>query len=402
MYDPYSYPRCFHRQCSLSLILLLLLVSLFLPSQPVLANTHNNAGTTTAITLSTLGSVPLALVPHLGSIADSANETIVWSPQLFPQDSSRSSISGENIGSMETPLITEPSEVVAQVYLPLVRKQTWTPGTIRTEEHATTTSATNLRSGPGTNYPTQLIIPAGSQVYINSGPYNNVWYDTTYNHIRGYLHGDYLAQAPARTITKLNTARKVVALTFDAGADTGYAAQILDTLGAQGVKASFGITGQWAEENPALIKRIVEEGHTLINHTYTHRSFTGFSTGRPPLNPNQRVEELWKTESAIAQITGASTQPYFRPPYGDYDNSVLLDIRSQGYTYNIMWSVDSLGWRGLTKEQIVQRCLNGLEPGAIYLFHVGSSAQDGPALPDIIRELRARGYSFATIADFYR
>ena len=193
-----------------------------------------------------------------------------------------------------------------------------------------------------------------------------------------------------------------MALTFDAGADTGYTAQILDTLSETGVRATFGITGKWAEANPELVRRIAREGHTFINHTYSHRSLTGYSTQSRPLTYQERADELWKTHAVILELTGKSTKPYFRPPYGDYDDSVLSDVYSRGYTYNVMWTVDSLGWKGLTKEEIVGRVLDGLEPGAIYLFHVGSQSQDGPALPQMIRELRERGYGFVTIDEFYR
>lgn len=193
-----------------------------------------------------------------------------------------------------------------------------------------------------------------------------------------------------------------MALTFDAGADTGYTSEILDTLSANGVRASFGMTGKWAEANPDLLRRIVDEGHMVINHTYSHRSFTGYSTGSAPLTYGERADELWKTHSTILRIAGASSKPYFRPPYGDYDGSVLADVYSRGYTYNVMWSTDSLGWKGLSKQEILQRVLNGLEPGAIYLFHVGSQSQDGPALQSIITALRKRGYDFATIDGFYK
>ena len=73
---------------------------------------------------------------------------------------------------------------------------------------------------------------------------------------------------------------------------------------------------------------------------------------------------------------------------------------SRGYRYNVMWSVDSLGWKGLSQREIVDRVVEGLEPGAIYLFHVGSQSQDGPALPDIIETLRRRGYGFAVISEY--
>ena len=105
---------------------------------------------------------------------------------------------------------------------------------------------------------------------------------------------------------------------------------------------------------------------------------------------------------SFSRIAGATTKPCFRPPYGDHDASVIEDVWSRGYDYNVMWTVDSLGRRGLTREQIVRRCADGLRPGAIYLFYVGARSQDGPALPGIIRELRSRGYAFATIGDYYR
>lgn len=146
---------------------------------------------------------------------------------------------------------------------------------------------------------------------------------------------------------------------------------------------------------------MVREGHTVMNHTYSHPSFTGYSTGTAPLGYRARDGELRKTESAVQRIAGATTNPYFRQPYGDYDESMLVDVYTRGYRHNVMWSTDSLGWQGLTKRQILQWVLDGLGPGAIYLFHVGSQSQNGPALQSIISELRARGYGFVTINGFY-
>ncbi len=275
-------------------------------------------------------------------------------------------------------------------------------GTVRVGAYSMTTTSLNLRDGPGSTYAVKLIIPSGGRVFVNHGPHNSVWYQVTYNNTGGYVHGSYLAQGVATTFTKLPTTTKVVALTFDAGSDVGYTTQILDTLAANGIKAGFGMTGKWAEANPDLMRRIVNEGHTVINHTYSHGSFTGSSTNTAPLSYHTRADELWKAESAVQRIANRSTKPYFRPPYGDYDQSVLADVWSRGYAYNVMWTVDSLGWNGLSASQIVQRCVNGLQPGAIYLFHVGSASQDGPALQMLANELRARGYGFATIDQYYR
>ncbi len=205
--------------------------------------------------------------------------------------------------------------------------------------------------------------------------------------------------ATAQVIRKGDASKRVIALSFDAGSDVGYTAQILDTLAANGVHASFGMTGVWAERNPDMLRRIVKEGHTLINHSYDHSSFTGVSTSKPPLTQAERWEQLDRTEAIITSLTGATTKPYFRPPYGDYDASVNADVGARGYRYNVMWTVDSQGWKGLSAGAITQRCLDRAQPGAIYLFHVGSRSQDGPALQGIIDGLRAKGYEIGDMPE---
>jgi peptidoglycan-N-acetylglucosamine deacetylase len=206
----------------------------------------------------------------------------------------------------------------------------------------------------------------------------------------------------AVTVYGFDTDERMLALTFDAGADRGYAPMILDTLADEGISATFGMTGGWATQNPDLILRMVNEGHQIINHTWTHRSFTGRSTpGTAPLTAAERQEELIRTENAVREIAGIEMRPYFRPPYGDFDDSVLRDIAAVGYTVNVMWTVDSLGWNGLTAAQINARVLAGATPGGNILLHVGGQSQDGPALPEMIRLLRADGYGFATVAELF-
>lgn len=201
----------------------------------------------------------------------------------------------------------------------------------------------------------------------------------------------------ARVLDRGPTTRRFVALTFDAGADAGYTSQILDVLRAQGVTASFGITGTWAEQNPELLRRIVREGHHLINHTYDHDSFTGVSTNRAAKTRAQRWSELDRTVEAVREIAGVEIGPYFRPPYGDYDASVNGDVYARGYDYNVMWTVDSLGWRGVSANEIVTRCLTNAQPGAIYIFHVGSASQDANALERVIAGLRDAGYGMGSV-----
>jgi peptidoglycan/xylan/chitin deacetylase (PgdA/CDA1 family) len=204
---------------------------------------------------------------------------------------------------------------------------------------------------------------------------------------------------PAEVIRIGNTSRNTIAFTFDAGSDAGYTTLILDTLAANGLHATFGMAGKFAETYPDILLRMVSDGHTLINHSYDHKSFTGNSTGAAPLTRDERWDELDRTESVIQQLTGATTLPYFRPPYGDYDASVNEDVGARGYAYNVMWTLDSRGWTGIPAAQIVQRCLDNAQAGAIYIFHVGSASEDGPALQQIIDGLESQGYAIGTIGD---
>jgi peptidoglycan/xylan/chitin deacetylase (PgdA/CDA1 family) len=192
--------------------------------------------------------------------------------------------------------------------------------------------------------------------------------------------------------------RPVVALTFDAGSDVGYATDILDTLRANGITASFGMTGAWAERHPELVLRMIREGHQLLNHSYDHPSFTGASTGTAPLSRAQRLDQLARADAAIETAAGVSAAPWFRPPYGDEDASVRADVALAGYRYEVMWTVDSLGWKGASADAIVNRCVDNAHNGAIYLFHVGSASADSAALQRVIDRLRQLRYSFGTIA----
>ncbi len=207
------------------------------------------------------------------------------------------------------------------------------------------------------------------------------------------------SSAPARVVSRGDPNRRTVALTFDAGADAGFTAEILDVLDRSAVAATFGITGRWAEANPDLVRRIAAAGHLVMNHTYEHRSFTGVSARPAILAAADRRADVERTEEIISRLTGRSTRPWFRPPYGDYDASVNALVGGLGYRYNVLWTVDSLGWQGLSPAAITSRCLAGAVPGAILLFHVGAASQDAAALPGIVAGIRQRGYEFGTVAD---
>jgi len=203
----------------------------------------------------------------------------------------------------------------------------------------------------------------------------------------------------AEIITQGTSGRMEVALTFDAGDDRGFTEEILDILLENGVVATFGVTGNWVDNNPDLVARMVAEGHQVINHTWSHDSLTGVSDSSEGITSfDEREAELESTNGVVmAAADGYDTRPYWRPPFGDYDDSVLEDSAAIGYNLMIMWSCDSLGWNGLSAAEINERCTDTAEAGSIILMHVGAASQDAAALPEMIETLRANGFEFVTI-----
>jgi peptidoglycan/xylan/chitin deacetylase (PgdA/CDA1 family) len=226
------------------------------------------------------------------------------------------------------------------------------------------------------------------------------WFKVTAGTSTGWVNSWYvdLVGTPARVITRGNTSRKMMALTFDAGSDLGNTEKIIGLLEEYGVKASFGLTGDWVRQHPDYAAWIAADGNQILNHTLNHPSFTGYSTGTGPISPARRLSQIQAAESAIRSATGVRAKPYWRPPYGDYDSGVLRDTGAYGYTRAVMWTVDSMGWNGYSADQIVGRVTSRAGNGVIVLMHVGSDSQDAAALERIIVRLRAQGYSFGTVA----
>lgn len=194
------------------------------------------------------------------------------------------------------------------------------------------------------------------------------------------------------------TSRSVVALTFDGGASDAGVASILSTLDRYDVAASFFVTGQFARTYPASVRAMAAGGHPVGNHSNTHPYFTQLSRDAIRL-------ELARAEAAIWPLTGKTTMPYFRFPYGDRTATTIDIVNGFGYV-PFRWTVDTLGWKGtsggITASIVCQRVLSTARPGQIVLMHVGANPDDGTtldatALPCIIEGLRAKGYGFVSV-----
>lgn len=200
-----------------------------------------------------------------------------------------------------------------------------------------------------------------------------------------------------RVLTALPTSRRVVALTFDGGAGSQGAPSILGTLRAEGVPASFFVTGRFAQTNPGTTSQMAALG-PVGNHSLSHPDFTN-------LSETTLTSELSTARAAILAATGKDPRPFFRFPFGAYDTRALGLVNARGYGA-IGWTTDSLGWKGtsggMSTDAVVSRVLAGRTPGQIVLLHVGANPDDGTtldaaALPRIIAGYRANGYAFVTL-----
>jgi len=173
---------------------------------------------------------------------------------------------------------------------------------------------------------------------------------------------------------------------------------MISVLRANGVPATFGVTGKWVTLCSSAATAIGQAGFDVINHTWDHKSFTGLSTGTAPLTREQILDELAKGEAAITTAIGRNPKPWFRPPYGDQNAFALQVVGSAGYRWSVMWTIDSLGWKGVAPEQVVHNVVDKATNGAIIVMHVGSASTDSAALQAVIDGLRARGFGFTTVA----
>ncbi len=201
------------------------------------------------------------------------------------------------------------------------------------------------------------------------------------------------AASESQLISKVSTSSKIIALTFDDGTDAEHIQEILQVLTDNEVKATFFITGSAAETHPKLTQSIVANGNAIGNHSFSHPQFTELSSAK-------MKKEIDKAETIIEEITGQSTKPYFRPPYGDYNSSVLQAVGEAGYSMSVTWTIDTVDWKGISASNITEKVLSNASPGSIVLMHASAGAVNTPtALPDIIVGLKEMGYQFVTIPE---
>lgn len=190
-----------------------------------------------------------------------------------------------------------------------------------------------------------------------------------------------------------DTTQKTIYLTFDAGYENGYTPAILDTLKKHQVPAAFFVVGHYLETAPELVKRMVEEGHTVANHTYHHPDMSSIADKVAFLQELAGVEEKFK------EITGKEMVKFYRPPQGKYSQQNLQTAKELGY-HTFFWSLAYVDWytdKQPTKEQAFEKLIPRIHPGAVVLLH-STSATNAAILDELLTKWKEMGYSFGTLS----
>ena len=189
-----------------------------------------------------------------------------------------------------------------------------------------------------------------------------------------------------------DTSKKRIYLTFDAGFENGNTEKILDALKKHDVKATFFVVGHYLETAPELIKRMVEEGHTIGNHTYHHYDMSKIADSEAFAKEIRSVEEKYE------EITGQEMMKYYRPPQGKYSLDNLKMAKELGY-HTFFWSLAYVDWNQdaqPTHDQAFEKLMSRIHPGAVVLLH-NTSSTNGEIMDELLTKWKNEGYEFGTL-----
>ncbi|PKG24892.1 polysaccharide deacetylase family protein [Niallia nealsonii] len=198
----------------------------------------------------------------------------------------------------------------------------------------------------------------------------------------------HLEDLPPSPIYKGNPNKQMVSFIINVAWGNEYLPDILASLKKHHVKASFFLEGRWTKKNPELAKMIVDAGHEVGNHSYSHPDMSKISSA-------QINQELKKTNDVIEATTG-KTVTWFAPPSGSYTNEVV-NIASQHKMGTLMWSIDTIDWRKPSKEELINRVVEKVHNGAMILMHPTESTTS--SLDQLIEQIQEKGYEINTVTE---
>ena len=187
---------------------------------------------------------------------------------------------------------------------------------------------------------------------------------------------------------------KVIYLTFDCGYENGNTEPILDALKKHDVQATFFVVGHFLETAPEMVKRMVEEGHTVGNHTYHHPDM-------PTISDQEAFrKELDDVAALFAEITGTELSSYYRPPQGKCNVENLRMAQEMGY-HTIFWSLAYVDWDQDNQpghEEAFSKLTGRVHPGAVVLLH-NTSRTNGEILDELLTRWEEMGYTFRPLSE---
>lgn len=193
-----------------------------------------------------------------------------------------------------------------------------------------------------------------------------------------------------------DTREKVLYLTFDAGYENGCTEQVLDTLKKHQVNAAFFLVGNYIERNADLVRRMVEEGHIVGNHTMHHYDMSKLS------QKETFSRELTDLEELFRQTTGKELPKFYRPPQGVYSQENLKMAKELGYK-TVFWSLAYVDWlndKQPTREEAFRKLLPRTHNGAVVLLH-STSQTNAKILDTLLTRWEEAGYTFGTLDDLF-
>lgn len=202
------------------------------------------------------------------------------------------------------------------------------------------------------------------------------------------------ASSPSSPIYYVATHERVMGLTFDISWGTKAPGDVLAVLRDYRLRATFFLSGPWSAQYPDVVAAIARDGHEIANHGQAHVNLSQRSEDEIQANLNDST-------SVLERISGQSPH-FFRPPNGDFDRRVVRLAWLRGQE-TVIWSIDSLDWIKRDPGEIARRVVAGAFPGAIILFHASDSAPaTARALPIVVRELAAMGYTLVPLGDLLK
>lgn len=193
-----------------------------------------------------------------------------------------------------------------------------------------------------------------------------------------------------------DTTQKVLYLTFDAGYENGCTGRILDTLQKHNVKAAFFLVGNYIERNGDLVRRMVQEGHTVGNHTMHHYDMSRIQ------EPQAFAKELTDLEALFRETTGQELPKFYRPPQGIYSEKNLEMAKELGYK-TVFWSLAYVDWKNDDQpdpDASLAKLLKRTHNGAVVLLH-STSQTNAKILDTLLTRWEEAGYTFGTLDDLF-